>query len=87
MSFSKIDFFQCNDSTNVHYPHQNYGFGKCITAASIMKTCSRTYYDYVIARFHRDHERIEWEKFDSSGKYVSEREKEIERWREREKES
>ena len=45
--------------------------------AWIMKTCSRTYYDYVIARFHRDHERIEREKFDSSGKYVSEREIEI----------
>ena len=51
----------------------------------MMKTCSRTYYDYVIARFHRDHERIEWEKFDSSGKYVSEREIEIERWIERER--
>ena len=50
-----------------------------------MKTCSRTYYDYVIARFHRDHERIEWEKFDSSGKYVSEREIEIDGWRERER--
>ena len=47
-----------------------------------MKTCSRTYYDYVIARFHRDHERIEREKFDSSGKYVKERERERERERE-----
>ena len=51
-----------------------------------MKTCSRTYYNYVIARFHRDHERIEWEKFDSSGKYVSEREIEIDGERERERE-
>ena len=38
------------------------------------------------ARFHRDHERIEWKKFDSSGKYVSEREIEIDGERERERE-
>ena len=46
-----------------------------------MKTCSRTYYDYVIARFYRDHERIGREKFDSLGKYARERERERERKR------
>ena len=44
-----------------------------------MKTCSRSYYDYVIARFHRDHERIGREKFDSLDKYAREREKEREK--------